>query len=108
MIGKSMGEVLVGLDMKKVLRKSFRSSLSKLVFVYERTNDDVRRQIVTILRTLEDDRFVATIRELLLQMYSAVKMDKKRGGDFELEGATDERLVSRGVPHTESMLSGVI
>ena len=92
MIGKSMAEVLSGLDMRKVLTKSFRSALSKLVFAYERTNEDVRQQIMTILRTLEDANFVARIRELLLVMHNEIKTDK-RGGDFELEGATDERIL---------------
>lgn len=70
MIGRSMKDVVLGLDLKKVLVKSFRHSLSRLVYRYERTNEDVRHQIESILRCLDEQQFLAAIHAVLHDLLS--------------------------------------
>jgi hypothetical protein len=99
MIGKNLIDVMGCVDMKKALIKSFRTSLAKLTYSSERTNEDVRHQIVTILRCLESPAFVSSINSVLLAMQAALQekfaMNKK---DFELgsEAVEDHLLLLTG------------
>lgn len=88
MIGKSMLDVLSGLDTKKLLLKSFRSSLSSLVFPHERTNGDLIFQIKTIIKALDDVVFVDAVKVFLNAMLVA---SPKTESNFELDA--DDRLL---------------
>ena len=68
MINRSMKDVVADLDLKKVLLRCFRPSLSKLVYLHERTNDDVRRQIELLLAYIQDEPFVGLVRRAIYDM----------------------------------------
>lgn len=80
LIGKSLSEIFMSLDTQKVLTKTFRTSLSKLVYLYDRSNDDVRKQIFTLTKCLSQPLFIELVRtvisELIKQQFSVT--------DFEL------------------------
>lgn len=83
MIGRSIIDVFQELDAKKVIARTFRSSLSKLVCLYDRTNNDLRAQIVNITQCLEHSDFVSTVKESISNL-----MQHKFGKvDFDITSA---------------------
>jgi hypothetical protein len=79
MIGKSLTDIFLTLDAKKVFTKIFRSSLSRMVCLFDRSNDDVRRQISNVTKCLNNSTFVnlvqSTILNLIRQKYSQNDLD---------------------------------
>jgi hypothetical protein len=79
MIGKSLTDIFLALDAKKVFTKIFRTSLSKMVCLFDRSNDDVRRQISNVTKCLNNSSFVdlvrLTILNLIRQKYSENDLD---------------------------------
>jgi hypothetical protein len=79
MIGRSLSDIFMSLDAKKVLAKTFRFSLSKMVCLFDRSNDDVRRQISNVTKCLNHPEFVdlvqSTILKLIHQKYSSNDLD---------------------------------
>ncbi len=80
----SMGEVIRNLDLKLVLSRCFRTALSRLVYLHERTNDDVRRQILFISEALCDDDFVSASRRVIASMV------KRSGLSLDLLSAANQ------------------
>lgn len=69
MVGKTLVEVINMIDLKKVLYRNFRSSLSRLVFVNEeRSNHIVRNEIQTIISLLNNIDFINLNKEILLEL----------------------------------------
>jgi energy-coupling factor transporter ATP-binding protein EcfA2 len=69
-LGHSISEIIATIDMQQVLLRNFRFSLGKLVYLYERNNETVRQQILTILNALNNnEQFIdcvkATISNIL-------------------------------------------
>ena len=54
--------------MAKVLETNFRFAMGRLVYMYERSNDDVRGQISLILSFLRKAPFISTVRQHMLTM----------------------------------------
>ena len=98
MIGKNIMEVISTIDMRKALIKSFRASLAKLTFATERTNEDVRHQIVTILSSLESKAFISAISSILQIMQADLQSRAGSKTEFQLgsEAAEDHLLMLTG------------
>lgn len=79
MIGRSLTDIFMSLDAKKVLSKTFRYSLSKMVCLFDRSNDDLRRQIANVTKCLNHPEFVdllqSTILKLIHQKYPNNDLD---------------------------------
>jgi len=81
LIGKSMQEVVAGLDFKKVCQKILRPALSSVVYNHrsDRTYDSVREQIGLLLDYLGQDAFVRTvfkeINEVLRSSENTLSLD---------------------------------
>ncbi|KNC55646.1 uncharacterized protein AMSG_01915 [Thecamonas trahens ATCC 50062] len=71
MLGRSLSSLLPELDLKAVLSEHFRSALAKLVYPYERTNDDVRELISGILRSLEEPAFLEPVASIMAELVAA-------------------------------------
>lgn len=56
------------IDLAKVLETNFRFAMGRLVYMYERSNDDVRGQISLILSFLRKAPFISTVRQHMLTM----------------------------------------
>ena len=65
MIGKSAVEIFELFDPKKLLSSSFRSALSRLNYFYERTSEDVKNQIICVLKCLEKKEFVELVIKII-------------------------------------------
>ena len=84
MIGRSMEEIIDKIELSKVLAANFRLAVARLVYLYERSNNDVRNQIGVVLGCLEDPTFVDLIRDRMLNMVEEFKLS------LDLSGVTDE------------------
>lgn len=73
MVGKSMSDVVAGLEMKKVLALSFRPALARLRYSAERSNDQVREQVALLLAFLEQPFFVALMAAAVAEMIAKSK-----------------------------------
>ena len=69
MIGRTLHSLVADLDLRKVLLRCFRQSLSRLSYPYQRANDGVREQIGDCMKCFENRRFLdlagQTIHSLL-------------------------------------------
>ncbi len=107
MIGKNILDILNSLDMKKVLTKSFRSSLAKLKFLTEKTNDDVRYQIETILDCLEDSSFVEMVKVSIVSLLRLAQESGHQrtslfvGSDFSDDSLLQLSGTFQGVLHAQ-------
>jgi RZ type zinc finger domain/AAA domain (dynein-related subfamily) len=54
MLGHSLEDIMGNLDMRQMLLRTFRAAMTRLVYMHERTNDDVRRQILFLLKHIEE------------------------------------------------------
>ena len=84
MIGRSMSEIIEKVELSTVLAANFRLAVARLVYLYERSNDDVRDQIGVVLGCLENSVFVDMVRERMLEMVDAFKLS------LDLSDLTDE------------------
>ena len=80
MLGKSVSTIMKDLDLRQVLKDNFRTSLARLVYLYERTNEDVRAQISHILTFLDDEGFHGAVHALINTMITEA--------DFEVDVAS--------------------
>ena len=74
MIGRSMTEIIEKIELSTVLAANFRLAVARLVYLYERSNDDVRDQIGVLLGCLQNALFVDLIRERMLEMVDSFKL----------------------------------
>lgn len=68
MIGKNAVDIFDLLDAKRILLLAFRPSLARLTYHYERTSENVRDQIMLVLRCLETPKFASTILQILKKL----------------------------------------
>ena len=70
MLGQSMTELMTKLDLRQLLLRNFRNAMTRLVYLYQRTNEDVRKQIMFLLRRLEeaDPAFVGVLQRVISEM----------------------------------------
>jgi hypothetical protein len=96
MVGKSLVDVVKMIDLKKVLYKNFRSSLSRLIFINEeRSNQIVRTEIQTIISLLNNIEFINLNKEILLEL-------------LHFSGKEDVELGIEAIDETQLSLSGTI
>jgi hypothetical protein len=70
MLGSDFASIIGKLDLQQVLIKTFRTSMSRLVYNYQRTTDDVRNQILYLLHRLESQgaNFLLPCKTLLSEL----------------------------------------
>lgn len=93
MLGRSMSEIMGTLDMRQVLLRTFRSAMARLVYNHQRTNEDVRRQIVFLLRCLQSDN-------------TFVDLTKKTIADLVQESEISLDLINAAQQEQELLLAG--
>lgn len=76
MLDMPLIDVVSNLDFRLMLRNIFRTSLSRLIYPHSRKPEDLQRQIHSILKYLQDDEFVSTVRDWTLSI-----MQKTPKGD---------------------------
>jgi hypothetical protein len=62
------------IDLAKVLETNFRFAMGRLVYMYERSNKDVRDQIGLILSFLHRGAFIGTVQQHMLVMIEAYSL----------------------------------
>jgi len=106
MIGKSMSHIISTIDIRRVLLRSFRSSLARLVYLHQRTNEDVKAQIMFVLKALQEDtKFCSLIKDLICQMVvaSEVSIDVMKTAQQEHEltlAGTFQAALHRSISET--------
>ena len=91
MIGKRMLEVVQGLDLRKVLRRCCRPALAKLLYGRkERTNEQVRAQISTLLAALEYPAFVSALKGCILDMLAKSEAASSSSQLLDVSSAANE------------------
>jgi hypothetical protein len=115
MIGKTMKDIVLSLDLKKVFQKSFRQSLSRLVYSYERAHAEVREQIVLCMKCLESETFVGVLKETVDQIMcettiydydlSAASIDTR---DLQLSGTFQAALHAKIIGTISAIFSKII
>eukprot|EP01048_Picozoa_sp_COSAG05_P017147 COSAG05_NODE_2300_length_3258_cov_2.192149_1_plen_1074_part_01 len=83
MMGRSMTDILHSIDLSKVLAANFRLAITRLVYLYERSNEDVRSQIGVLLGCLDTPVFVDAVRAKMGIMVEEFKLS------LDLSGITD-------------------
>jgi MoxR-like ATPase len=83
MMGRTMTDIVNGIDLSMVLAANFRFAVARLVYLYERSNEDVRNQIGVILQCLKTPVFVDCVRNKMIEMVEAFKLT------LDLSGITD-------------------
>ena len=68
MMQHKMGEMLEMVDLGTVLSANFRYAISRLVYLYQRSNEDVRKQVGDTLSCLQNDAFVSIVRTCMATM----------------------------------------
>ena len=68
MMQRSLAEMVEMVDLGTVLANNFRLSISRLIFLYQRSNDEVRQQVADILSCLKNESFVSLVRRCMLEM----------------------------------------
>jgi hypothetical protein len=102
MLGSDIASIIAKLDLNAVLLRVFRTSMSRLVYLYQRTTDDVRDQILFILSRLEakDESFVSICKKLLGELVheSGIALDlfaiAERDHELALAGTTTPTVAS--------------
>jgi len=65
----SMQQIMELLDLKRVLLASFRRALARLVYLHERTNEDVKEQIGFLLHSLRNDKqFIEHVQDAVKEI----------------------------------------
>uniref|UniRef100_A0A7S0DVA6 Uncharacterized protein n=1 Tax=Amorphochlora amoebiformis TaxID=1561963 RepID=A0A7S0DVA6_9EUKA len=65
----SMAQIMELLNLKQVLLASFRRALARLVYLHERTNEDVKEQIGFILNSLRSDKqFIEHVQDAVKEI----------------------------------------
>eukprot|EP01052_Picozoa_sp_SAG31_P002292 SAG31_NODE_80_length_27188_cov_42.623869_7_plen_2406_part_00 len=85
MMGSTMTEMVNRIDLAKVLGNNFRYAMARLVYLYQRSNEDVRGQIAMTLECLEDSSFIRIIQERILSMIEDYKLE------IDLSQITDQK-----------------
>jgi hypothetical protein len=80
MLNMPLIDVVEGLDFAQLLRQSFRSALSRLIYLASRTAQDTSRMIQQMLQYLNDNDFVDMVREWILHVLRSTPKATK-GGD---------------------------
>ena len=70
MMGVTLADMLdsESVDLAKVLGANFRYAMARLVYLFERSNDDVRGQISLVLDFLQEKPFIDNVQQQMLQM----------------------------------------
>jgi hypothetical protein len=70
MMGVTLSQMLesTSIDLAKILASNFRFAMARLVYLYERTNEDVRGQISLVLNYLHEHSFIDTVQQHMLVM----------------------------------------
>jgi len=78
MLNMPLIKVISGLNFPNLLRQSFRSALSRLIYPHTRTPQNLQEQIQMILSYLDDEKFVQVVRDWTLQ---TLRDTPKKGAD---------------------------
>lgn len=84
-VGRSIKDIVSSIDLRRALLRACRPALARLSYQHSRTNDDVREQIVTLLRQLDDPVFLEAVRGKL-----DVMMDSSWGSEVDVAAAAME------------------
>lgn len=85
MMGSNMMQMVNRVDLAKVLGNNFRYAMARLVYLYQRSNEDVRGQIALTINCLEDTTFIGIIKERILSMVEDYKLE------LDLSQITDQK-----------------
>jgi hypothetical protein len=97
MMRSDMAAIVRTVALGKVLGDNFRLAVARLLYMYERSNTDVREQIGVILECLADETFVDVVRGQMVAMVEAFELvlDLERvtdGSGVALVGTFQEAL----------------
>jgi hypothetical protein len=75
MMQHSLASMVREIDLGLVLGDNFRVALTRLLFLYERSQQEVRQQVADILECLSDGTFVELVRDCMLTMIDHNKLE---------------------------------
>ena len=76
MMGVTLSQMLDSdaIDLAKILAANFRFAMGRLVYLYERSNEDVRSQITLVLSYLQEASFIDTVQRHMLVMINEYEL----------------------------------
>ena len=83
MMQHKMGEMIEMVDLGTVLSSTFQYAISRLVYLYQRSNEDVRKQVGDTLACLRNGAFVSIVRTCMLAII------KSNGLELDLSALSD-------------------